>query len=121
MNLIGTVLVVVVGSWVAIPGGAWSPAPKQLTEIRSNLEPFVKQQALKQNKKLPIWSSYTFQYQGQVVDKQEVVLINAFCIETPEYSKHQFVLVFDGGPCFFQVKYDPNKKKFFQLMFNGEA
>ena len=121
MNLIGTVLVVVVGSWVAIPGGAWTPAPEQLTEIRSNLELFVKQQALKQNKKLPIWSSYTFQYQGQVVDKQEVVLINAFCIEPPEYSKHQFVLVFDGGPCFFQVKYDPNKKKFFQLMFNGEA
>ena len=121
MNLISAALIVAVGSWVAVPGGAWSPAPEQLSEIRSSLEPFVKQQAVKQNKQLPIWSSYTFQYQGQVVNEQKVVLVNAFCIAPPEYSKLRFVTVSDGGPCFFQVKYDPNKKKFFQLSFNGEA
>jgi hypothetical protein len=85
------------------------------------LEPFVKQQAAEQHQKLPNWSSYTFQYQGQMDGENKIVFINAFCIAPPEYAQRQFVMVFDGGPCFFEVKYDPNKKKFFQLTFNGVA
>ena len=121
MNLLVAVVAVAVGSWVAVPGGSWSPAPEQLSEIRSSLEPFVKQQAAEQHRQLPNWSRYSFQYQGQLDDGQRVIFVNAFCISPPEYAQRQFVFVFDGGPCFFQVKYDPNKKRFFQLMFNGEA
>jgi hypothetical protein len=121
MNLISAALIIAVGSWIVIPGGAWSPAPEQLSEIRSSLEPFVKQQAFEQHRQLAKWPSYSFQYQGQLDAGQKVIFINAFCISPPEYAQQKFVLVFDGGPCFFQVKYDPNKKRFFQLMFNGEA
>ncbi len=120
MNLISAVIVAV-GAWIAVPGGVWTPPPEQLKEIRSNLEPFVKRQAVALHRQLPTWSRYSFQYQGQVDGGRNVVLINAFCISPPEYAQRQFVIVFDGGPCFFQVKYDPTKKRFFQLMFNGEA
>jgi hypothetical protein len=121
MNILSAIVAIAVGSWVSMSGGSWSPAPEQLSVIQSSLEPFVKQQAAEQHRQLPNWSNYSFQYQGQLDGGQRVVFINAFCIAPPEYTQRQFVLVFDGGSCFFQVKYDPNKKRFFQLMFNGEA
>lgn len=121
MSLFTTVIAVVVGSWVAMSGGSWPPSPAQVTEIQNGLRSFVVQQATAQHRKLPDWSSYTFQYQGRSDGGQKVVFINAFCISPPEYTQQQFVLVFDGGTCFFEVKYDPNKKSFIQLTFNGEA
>jgi hypothetical protein len=121
MNLFTTVAAVAVGSWVAMSGGAWSPSPTQVTEIQGGLKPFVLHQATEQRRKLPDWSSYTFQYQGRLDGGLKVVFINAFCISPPEHTQQQFVLVLDGGTCFFEVKYDPNKKRFFQLTFHGEA
>jgi hypothetical protein len=121
MNLFSVALAVVVGSWLAIPNGEWSPAPEQVSELRNSLEPFIKQQALTQHLQLPKWQNYTFQFQGQVDERQKIIFVNAFCISPPAQAKLQFVHVFDGGPCFFQVKYNPVKKEFYQLMFNGEA
>lgn len=121
MNLFSLALAVVVGSWLAIPDGAWSPAPEQVSELRISLASYVKQQALTQHLQLPKWQNYTFQFQGQVDAGQKIIFVNAFCITPPEQAKRQFVFVFDGGPCFFQVKYNPNQKLFYQLMFNGEA
>jgi hypothetical protein len=31
------------------------------------------------------------------------------------------IAVMDGGACFFNVKYDPVKKSFYDLTINGEA
>ena len=121
MNLFSAVLAIVVGSWLHIPDGSWSPAPEQLSELRNSLEPFVKQQALTQHLQLPKWQNYTFQFQGQVDEGQKIIFVNAFCSSPLEQARVQFVVVFDGGSCFFQVKYNPNKKLFYQLMFNGEA
>lgn len=121
MNLLRAVVEISLGSWVLISGGAWSPAPEEISEIQSRLELFVKQQAADQHRKLPNWLNYTFQYQGQMDGENKIVFVNAFCIAPPEYVQQQFVMVFDGGTCFFEVKYDPNKKAFFQLTFNGDA
>ena len=121
MNTISAMQLFAVGSWILVSGGAWTPTPEQLSEIRNSLEPFVKQQAVTLNKKLPTWSSYTFQYQGELDDGHKVVFIKASCSPLPDYAQQQFAIVLDGGTCIFEVKYDLNKKRFFQLMFNGEA
>lgn len=121
MTLFGIFAAAAIGSWIAISGGPWSPSPAQVTEIQSGLKSFVVQQATQQHRKIPDWSSYTFQYQGQMDSGQRVVYINASCISPPEYAQRQFVLALDGGTCFFEVKYDPAKRRFFQLVFNGEA
>ena len=121
MTPFSTVVAVAVGSWLAISGGSWSPSPAQVDEIQNELKPYVIQQAAAQHRKLPDWSRYTFQYQGQMHGGRKVVFINAFCISPPGYARQQFVLVLDGGTCFFEVMYDPDKKEFFQLLFNGEA
>jgi len=121
MNVISAALTVAIGSWVFIPGGGWSITPIELSEIQNGLESYVKEQASIQHRHLPEWSNYTFQYQGQINDNKKLVFINAFCISPPGYIQRQFVIVLDGGTCFFQVKYDPTTKKYYDLMFNGEA
>jgi hypothetical protein len=108
-----------VGSWVRVPEGTWTATARQRDEVSSGIQEFVKQQAKEQNLKLPRWSSYSFQYQEQVDGNQKIIFVNAFCIAPPGYVRQRFVVVLDGGPCFFQVKFDPQTKQFSQLRFNG--
>jgi hypothetical protein len=109
-----------VASWIHVPGGPWH-ATSALPDIQARLKPFVLQAAAEQRKDLPDWSAYTFQYQGQIKDEKKVVFINAFCGTPGPDVKTQFVLVLDGGPCYFRVNYDPEKKRFFGLEFNSEG
>jgi len=120
MKILFAAAVVTVGSWFGIPGGSWSTSQAVLNNIRGGLEPFVKQQASTQHQALQPWSSYSFQYQGQTEAGRKIVFINAFCRSEPD-AQHHFVQVFDGGSCYFRVKYDPQRKKFFELVFNGVA
>jgi len=63
-------------------------------------------------------SAYTFQFR----DMDEEILINAFC-DAQKRSKYRssWVRVYDGGNCYFQLKYDPKKKIFSELWVNGES
>jgi hypothetical protein len=125
MNTILGVLaasVAAVGFWTLIPGGAWEPQATTMQDMRVGLKVFVEQQALKEKVKLAEWQTYTFQFQGQEKKGQRFIFINAYCTKPDsQFSETQMLLVFDGGPCFFNVKYDPKKKAYFELLFNGEA
>lgn len=68
------------------------------------------------------WDTYRFQYQGQENNGRRFVYINAFC----DFGKNTnlssgFIFVFDGGSCYFQVKYDPIVDTYFDTSINGEA
>lgn len=120
MKLLFATAVVTVGSWFGIPGGSWNVGSAVLNSIHDGLEPFVKQQASNQHQVLRPWPTYSFQYQGQTEAGRKIVFINAFCGSEPDAQQH-FVQVFDGGPCYFRVKYDPLRREFFELVFNGVA
>lgn len=127
MNLFSAFAAITFGTWIAVPGGSWQPSPQQIQEIRSNLEPFVKQQATR-GQSLHNWSDYVFQYQGQLDNDQKIIFINALCngffredSKMKEKALRELIRVNDGGTCFFNVKYDPVKKVFFQFWLNGEA
>jgi uridine kinase len=64
--------------------------------------------------------SYTYQY--KTINSHEL-FINALC--DTEYGKadltHEFVVVFDGGACYFQAIYNFKTKTFLKLVVNGEA
>jgi hypothetical protein len=119
MNTIILTAAVAIGSWVLAPGGNWSPTPEQVSKIRSDLELFVKHRASEQKVELPSWSHYSFTYQGRVAGNGKFILISGFCTPLPE--NETIVVVSDGGPCYFNVKYDIQKKRFFELLFNGIA
>jgi hypothetical protein len=114
-------LVISVGSWIAVPGGSWSPSATSIAEARLELEPFVSRQAAAQHKRLADWSKYTFQYQGQEQAGRRVVLVNAFCSKPPDKAATHLLMVEDGGPCFFQAYWDPAQKIYISVMFNGDA
>lgn len=62
------------------------------------------------------------QYVYQEKDKK-YVFINALCnqgIKNKDLSK-EIIHVFDGGSCYFSLKYDPKRNDFLDLIINGEA
>ena len=79
-------------------------------------------QAKAGGRELHDWKTYTFQYQGQEESGKKFVFVNAFCVNDKRWKLNKkMVLVLDGGTCFFNVKYDPEKNQFFGLTINGEA
>jgi hypothetical protein len=64
---------------------------------------------------------YKRQYVGLLEDGRRVLYANFFC-DTFGYDWGQeFVSVADGGACFFQLRYDVETGRYFDLMVNGEA
>ena len=108
--------------WVKVKGGSWEPSPKMIAELKAGVEPYVKDQAMAQGRKLRNWREYTFQYQGQEESERKSIFINALCIGDDRWHlDREMVIVLDGGSCFFNVKYDPARKQFYGLSINGGA
>jgi hypothetical protein len=110
-----------IGSWLPIAGGTWSPSPSQVGVARQSIEAFVKNEAAKQHLTLVDWAHYTFQYQGHTLRGRKIIYVNAFCEEPPAYATKEFVVIMDGGTCFFQAFYDLRTRRFVGIAFNGEG
>ena len=107
--------------WIRVEGG-WVPGPHVLREIRAGLQPYVERQAHIQRRKLRNWGQYTFQYQGREEKGHRYVFVNALCHRDPSWNlEKRMVLVLDGGSCFFQLKVDPEQRRYYELIINGEA
>lgn len=110
-----------VGSWFPIAGGTWTPDQGAVAQLRAALQPYVVAQARDQRRKLQPWSSYTFQFQGRGNAGGKFIFINAFCSAPDAYAAKRFLQVLDGGTCYFELKYNPKTKTFYDLGFNGVA
>jgi hypothetical protein len=69
---------------------------------------------------------YRAQIAGVIRHGQRLIEANYFCFaprddEVPDYWKKRWVVVFDGGPCFFTFTFDPRKKAVQNLVINGLA
>src|SRR5689334_6929190 len=92
-------------SWIEVDGGAWEPDQVALLQLKSGIEAFVKSEAAHRNAQLPDWGGFRFQYQGQLKGGKRVIFVNAFCHAFgDERLKSEFLMVFDGGPCFFTLE-----------------
>jgi hypothetical protein len=108
--------------WIKVGGGNWDPSPKMLADLKAQIESFVKTQAKAQGRELKKWQDYVFQYQGQEENGRRFIFINALCGQRDRSRlDKEMVIIFDGGSCYFNVKYDPTRKRFFHLFINGEA
>ncbi len=108
--------------WIKIEGGSWEPSAKIVARLRERIESVVGAQAKAEGRKLQEWTRYTFQYQGQERRGRRFVFVNAFCTgdERQQLDK-QMVRVLDGGTCFFNLKYDAEENRFFEILINGDA
>ncbi len=109
---------------VILTDGAFTPDAASIQVLESLLPDYLARQQDKFNKlKLPIverLATYRLQYWGEVQDGKQMIFVNAFCTDIPNWRTQQ-VLVLDGGDCFFNVLYDPATKTFSHLSVNGEA
>jgi hypothetical protein len=111
-------------TWIRIEGGSWHPSDQILSTVKKKLEPYLRTQEKVFGRALRKWNTYRFQYQGQEENGHRFVYINAFCnLHNPKgvNLNKDFVIVHDGGACFFQLKYDPTMDKFYDAFINGEA
>jgi hypothetical protein len=108
--------------WIKVAGGKWDPSPTMLTDLKAQIESYVKSQAKAQGRELKRWQDYTFQYQAREEKGRKYIFINALCASTDRHTlDKQIIVILDGGSCFFNLKYDPGQKVFFDLIINGEA
>ena len=67
-------------------------------------------------------SKYKRQYVATINSKGEKeIWVNLFCDTFNSNWKNEILVVFDGGNCFFNVKLNLKKKKYFELRINGVA
>lgn len=67
-------------------------------------------------------SKYKRQYVATINSKGEKeIWVNFFCDTWNSNWKNEILVVFDGGNCFFNVKLNLKKKKYFELRINGVA
>ena len=65
---------------------------------------------------------YKRQYVAVINEKGEKeVWVNCFCSNSENDWKKRIVYVFDGGNCYFSLKINMTKKKYYDLMVNGVA
>ncbi len=108
--------------WVRVNGGSWEPDRQLVRELKAQLEPYVKATAKAQGRELRNWSEYIFQYQGLEEKGRKYVLVNAICHRDRDWNLEQrIIFVRDGGPCFFNLRFDPKRKRYYDLAINGYA
>ena len=85
--------------------------------LESELERFLETQP--KDLLLPL-NEYTFQYALINDSKLE---IHGICLDIPERHnlKEGFLMVFDGGNCFFSIEFNIDTKRFSNLHINGIA
>lgn len=63
-----------------------------------------------------------YNYQLKTITKEIIIYINAFCDSlNKDNIQDELIEVYDGGNCYFQIKYNTDTKTFFELQINGES
>ena len=103
----------------------WTPSPEQIALLEAQLKPYLGRVRLPKAKAIAArLGRYKRQYFGYTDGGKRWILVNGFCEgrwKKEDAWRNRFVLVHDGGLCFFKVRYDPSKSQFEQLEINGEA
>lgn len=116
-----------IGSWISSDGeldGYWTPSAENIQSLEGDLASFLRQNADSFRRQPPVWEQldqYKRQYVGVIIGGKQVIYGNFFCTETGVDWREDWVLVMDGGDCFFQIQFDVENGTFTSLTVNGEA
>jgi len=104
--------------------GYWTPTESDVVIAESKLLPFLKNAASKDRRIsiiLKSIASYKRQYVGIILGGQKQIFINLLCSEAPGDWTRKEIIVVDGGPCFFNVRFSNRTRTFSHLWINGEG
>lgn len=94
------------GYW--LPGEPWLEAADQAIADRA--------ERIEDPQRTPVLGSYR-QYGGFIENGERKIYINAFCVELDNW-KRGYVMVMDGGPCFWNAVYNVNTGEVEHLYVN---
>ena len=101
----------------------WMPTLDQIEELERDLPLYLtKSNHPDAGAMVASLPNYRRQYLGFIDEGHQRIYVNAFCqghTATDERWRTEFVLVQDGGSCYFQAVYDVESKHFIQLSVNG--
>jgi hypothetical protein len=105
----------IAGDWITVDGGIIEVNLDQ-NAVENRLWSYLSTNSKREFEQR---STYTYQYQAV---SNEVIKIYAMCnVRSKENLHKEFVMVFDGGSCYFEVKYSIKTGEFSELHVNGEA
>ncbi len=104
----------------------WTPTAEQIAELHSKLPLYLQTIQSQDAREITRgFERYRYQYFGYTAEGVRWILINAFCADElggyDDYWRKQYLLVMDGGSCFFRVRYNTQSKIFRDLDVNGHA
>jgi len=108
--------------------GTWALSQSDVDGLESNIShiadiPFP--HPAYKGSQIPHPEKYYRQYAGVILNGRKIIYINALCEaagnDGESYWREKFVFVYDGGKCFWNVRYDPETKIFSLLQVNGLA
>jgi hypothetical protein len=102
----------------------WVPADTDIQELESMIPGYVHSNSPNNRKPIGALETYRRQYIGITQNGKEIIYLNAFCETSWDDDsrwKTKELIFLDGGPCFFQIKYDPESKTILEFNVNGEA
>lgn len=103
--------------------GYWTPDWDQVQALEDRLGPYL-QHAAPQTYPGPLrpLNEYSRQYMGLLVNGQRVIFANFFCNPLDHDNwQRDYVLVMDGGSCYFEIKYDVQTGALYDLSIHGES
>jgi len=104
--------------------GYWTPDLGAVTEFERGLREFVRRARPAQEPELYTkLEQYRRQYLGIVVDgRSEELTVFFFCrVDDEDAWRKHFIMVHDGGSCFFDVRFNMRTREYVRLSINGEA
>lgn len=107
-------------NWVEVSGGNWQPDSALLVEIANAVRSEVVHAPPSGTMRNA--DDYTVQYQGQLQGERRLVRLAGACEthgRTPSQLKEAFVVIFDGGNCYFDATYDPGLRRFTAFAYHG--
>jgi hypothetical protein len=105
-----------------IPTGAvdsyWNISDMQVRQVNAALLTYLEEND--ETELLENFEDYQQQFFGYVVDGEQMIYGNYFCMEFEDWQT-EFVFVLDGGDCFFQAIYSVASDEIISLSINGDA
>jgi hypothetical protein len=107
------------------PEAYWTPSQAEVAALEAGLVDYLQRELSEGMWGYRVWErlpEYGRQYFGLVFEGERLIFANYFCNTSDDMNwQEQYVLVMDGGDCFFRLLYNPQTGEYSNLIVNGEA
>ncbi len=111
-------------NWYQVIGGKWDVPLEVAMDAAAAIKASAIDNAPRNRRPMRDISAYTVQYQGVVVDGARLVRLSGACSlwgRTPESLRDGWLVIADGGDCYYDATYDPASKRITSIRAHGHA